>query len=369
MELTDGHSGFCDGKFLYLVDGDKLLRIDESFQVKELVAGLTSGKRMSFASLGSDVFWCNGSEKGRISGGEPTFWGVPVPKIKRLGVTSGSLRPGRYLVGVTGVQDGVVSGALPAVPIDLTSPGAIVVDAEASTPVDIYVSDADGRAVFWVQSTQDFPATVPAVGVSTSVLDLFDCAPPPVGHIVREFRGRVFVAVGDTLFFSMPLAPHLFRLSTDFQQLGERIVMMEPLTEGLFVATASATYWIEGSGPEDWRPRLVDRRKVAEGPGLRLSGRKLEGLNAETVYRRVSQPANEVVVWMTEDGPAFGLAGGQVQMLFDGQVAMEQAEWAALGFRELNGVRQVLMSLQRPTENVLAASDRVTCTVIKADAG
>lgn len=370
VELTDGHSGFAFGPDLFVMDAGRMLRVQGS-TVEELYAGL-GDSRVSFCSTAGQVFWCNGKQRGRIVQGAAALWGTERPQITVLGQSAGPLRSGRYMVAVTAEEaDGLESGALPAQPIDLTQ-GAIIVNITPSSApfINIYVSDPDGASLFWVRRapTDTFPLVINEVSLSTDLLDSVGLGPPPLGHVVREFRGRMLVADGSVLWFSSPLSPHLFRKSTDFQLFESRIVMLEPLTEGFFVATLDATYWVEGLEPAEWRPRVVDRRKVAEGPGLRLSGRKIEGLNAEAVYRRVQQPAQEVVLWMTEDGPAFGMAG-QVQLMFDGQVAVEKAERAALGFREIGGLRQVLMSLQQPTENVFASSDRVTCTVIKAGEG
>lgn len=370
MGLSDGHSGFAVGNQLYLVDGTELIRVDgRSYETAVVATGLTAGKRVSFAEHAGDVYWTNGEQKGRIRTGVNTYWGVPRPRITGLSQTPGPLLPGRYMVAVTGqMVDGTESGAYAAQVIDLTQ-GAIVVNVLAETPyVNLFVTDANGNTLYWAGSVaaSQFPYTISETNVSTQALDVIGCTEPPPGQIVRSFRGWLLVASAHMLYFSMPVSPHLFHPSTDYQMFEDEIVMMEPLTEGVFIAVRDRTYWVEGMSPADWRPRLVDTRKVVAGPGLRLPGRKIAGLNAETVYRRVQQPANEVVMWMTEDGPAVGLPGGQVQMLFDGAVAMDKATSASMAFRELDGIRQVLMSLQHTTENRFATTDRVSCTVIKA---
>ena len=375
MELTDGHSGFAFQDVVYFVNGTDLIAVEKKDWANPvtLYQGLVPGARVSFCEVGGQIFWCNGAQRGRIVGTQAFEWGMSRPRITSLGQTTGPLRPGRYMVAVTAeTEDDQESGAFNASDINVTQ-GAIVVNiAPCSYPfINIYVSDPDGSSLFWARRvpTDQFPVIVNETSVSTDLLDSIAYGPTPLGHIVREFRGRLLVALGNVLYFSSPISPHLFRLGTDFQMFDSRILMLEPLTEGFYIATETVTYWVEGAEPAEWRPRVVDKRKVAEGPGLRLSGRKVEGLNAETVYRRVQQPAAEVVIWMTQDGPAFGMSSGQVQLLFDGVVAMEQAERAALGFREIGGLRQVLMSLQQPTENRFAATDRVTCTVIKAGEG
>lgn len=370
MELTDGHSGFAFGDHLYLVDGTNLVAVDgQSYDINVLASGLAAGKHVSFTEHAGDVYWSNGEQKGRIRNHQNTYWGVPIPQITGLSQAPGTLLPGRYMVALTGqMVDGTESGARPAQVIDLTE-GAIVVSALVDTPyANLFVTDANGNTLFWAGSiaASQFPYTIYETGVSTQALDTIGCKEPPAGQIVRSWRGWLLVANANMLYFSMPVSPHLFHPSSDFQMFDDEIIMMEPLTEGVFIAVRNRTYWVEGQSPADWRPRLVDTRQVVAGPGLRLPGRKIAGLNPETVYRRVQQPANEVVMWMTEDGPAVGMPGGQVQLLFDGVVAMDKAQETAMGYRELGGIRQVLMSLRHTDVNRFASTDRVTCTVIKA---
>jgi hypothetical protein len=168
----------------------------------------------------------------------------------------------------------------------------------------------------------------------------------------------MLIASGSALYWSQPLAYHHFRIQTDVQLFPERIVLLAALDSGFFIATGSRTYWVSGDEPDQWQPRVVDTRPVAEGEPLRVSAHKLPKLQSE----------GEVLVWATSDGFVAGLADGTVQHLTDGRLAVDAFKQSALAFREVDGLRQILLSLQtKESETRFGATDRVTCRVIRAN--
>ncbi len=362
--FANAHSGVYVGGMLLLVEGTELLRLDINTYEAEVVAtGLTPGRLVSYCEYGSWVLWSNGVEKGRVG----SFWGLEPPTLSAISVGAGVLLPGRYLVTVAGeALNGIESGVRTAIEVNCPVHSTISINAvqmEAHVEyLNFYVSDVDQRSCFWqgrIHRTQ-LPYAITQVGVSTELPEFMHCSPPPPGQIIRSYRGRVLVALENALYFSMPLAPDQFKLSTDFQLFPTRMVLVEPLAEGVFVGTEDGvTYWVEGSGPEDWKSRVVDRKKIVEGSGLKLAGRKIPAL----------ETAVDVVLWMTEDGPAVGLPSGQVQLLLQGTYATDPAERATLMYREIDGLRQLIINSSDVMESRFASSDRATCRVIKAGEG
>ena len=137
----------------------------------------------------------------------------------------------------------------------------------------------------------------------------------------------------------------------------ERITMIEPMDDGLYLAEGKRTWWITGDDPKTWAMRQVDNREVFEGAALRAPASKLSSLQAQGM----------VCVWATKDGPVIGLNSGVVVPFAERRVAFDKHERAAFGFREVNGLSQMLVSLASPKEdNGFRATDVATCDVIKA---
>jgi hypothetical protein len=71
--------------------------------------------------------------------------------------------------------------------------------------------------------------------------------PMPPGKIVRAFNGRLLVARGKLIYFSEPFAPALHRPVEGFIPFPDRVTMVRPIDEGVYVGTTKATYWLAGT--------------------------------------------------------------------------------------------------------------------------
>jgi hypothetical protein len=278
----------------------------------------------------------------------------------------GALRAGRYLVAVTcETADGLESGARGTVAFEAAEGATLVLSGFAVDPaaalVNVYVSDCDGTVPFFVDAVfpDQLPIAVPQVGLTTDALDGLGWYPPLPGQCTALYRGRLLVARDAVLQWSQPLGFHHFARATDIQMFEGRIVLLEALDDGFYVATPTATYWVSGEEPEGWQPRMVDSSAAAEGPALWVPGQALPGLGYD----------GPVLVWASADGFVAGLPGGRIVHLSAGKVAMDAHARATLAYRESPGLRQILLGLrEQGASSRLASSDRVSCRVIKAGA-
>ena len=366
LTLTSAHSAVSVGGHLLLVDDGALKRVipGDPYQTETLATGLGSAE-VSYAALGGEVFWSSENANGRISGGQAAFWGLEAcapPSL--LPNSSGTLRAGRYLVAVTVEASGVESGCRSSSLVTLPADGGISVSIVGIDPnatlMNVYVSDTDGDKPFWVRSQPVVQAfTIDQVNVSLDLLDSIGIYPPPKGQIVREFKGRLLVASGSTLYWSGALEPHRFRLGSDLQMFQSRIVLLEPTIDGFYVACeAGPTWFVQGDDPDNWRPMEVATIPVCEGSALRIEGNKLPWAQTDALC----------VVWATRDGWAAGQPGGIIKYPTSGRIAMDTNAKASLVFREEGGLRQILLAARDKTAmGRFGATDRATATVIKAD--
>jgi hypothetical protein len=359
MELTDGHSGISIGGMLLVVDHGELKQVFPDYSTKTLVAGLGPDE-LSYAEAGGVVYWSNGDMVGRIQGGQASCWGLRACGPPTLTLTAGNLRAGRYLVATTVVVDEIESGSRGATAIDVPENCGILVDPHDEDPladtIEIYCSDCNGSALFWMREGSTL---INQVGTSTDLFDGLGAYPPPAGQIVRAYNGRILVAAGSVLYWSEPLAYHRFHVETDFQMFSSPIVLLEPMTDGFYLAVEDgATYWVAGAGPENWSPVVINNRPVCSGQALRLPGRKLPWAQTEAIC----------AVWGTADGWAVGLPNGTVKYPTDGRIAVDTHTKATLAYREEGGLRQILMSLRdKSSISHFGIGDTASAVVYKAD--
>lgn len=101
---------------------------------------------------------------------------------------------------------------------------------------------------------------------------------PPVGHLLEVMSGRMLVAQGSTMWFSMPFSPGHYRQSRDYVPFERRITMMKTVPTGLWVSDEAEVYWFQGHDPEQWEmarkapypaipgtAALVDASKIGSG--------------------------------------------------------------------------------------------------------
>ena len=354
LSLADGRALASFGDTLLLVDGDSLFRVEPNGWSQYLLThGLPTDQPVMMAEHGGSVWWACGDVRGSLRQGIPFHWGLPTPAILSATPTAGGLAPGRYLVTATVERDGLESGAQQPVLVELPAGGGIEVTVSATTdPVNLYCSTPDGKTPFFASTgsrIESLPTTDPC--------DFIGCHPPPEGHLLAGFGGRLLIAESNLLYWSLPGAYHHWRVGLDLQLFPDRITMLAPLDGGFYVGTEREVLWVQGDDPENWSPREVDTRPALEGTSLRVDGRKLPELQYPGV----------VQVWATTDGLAAGLPDGTVRHLTDGRLAIDPHQHATLAYREERGLRQILMGLRdRQAVSSFGASDTATCRIVRA---
>jgi hypothetical protein len=128
----------------------------------------------------------------------------------------------------------------------------------------------------------------------------------PGGHYVRYWRGRLLVARGRSLYFSMPLRYGLYDPSFGFVKFEGKIDFIESIESGVFVAVAGqGVFYLAGDEPAKWERKLIDVTPAQPGAVTVIPTVQLRALN-------LPSPQAWAVVWFTDKGFALGLASGMV---------------------------------------------------------
>lgn len=121
---------------------------------------------------------------------------------------------------------------------------------------------------------------------------------PPTGHLLAFFDSCILVAKGNVISRSDRFQYGWFRRYAFVE--GKRITMMQPVQGGLFVATASKTFFYEGSNIEQMQRKEVADYGVHEGTNKKAPS-SLLGLE---------NFGPEVFVWASPQGLCVGANGG-----------------------------------------------------------
>lgn len=366
--LLDGHSLAAVGPYLLVMDGGELysLHVDQAaVAATKLVQGLARAP-MSWVFAGVEAYGCNGTDAVRvISAHNARPWALPTPPAPALETAFGALQAGTYGVTATAVtKDGRESGASPVATIDVPEAGGIRVSQVHLHPLaaeaNLYLTTTNGSVPYYAgtMAARDDEVVLTQLPVTHDPCETIGLSGPPQGaDLVQAFKGRVLVAAGSALYWSQPLAYHLFDQAQDLQLFPTPLRLIAPLDTGFYVADRDTLYWCAGAEPSEWSIRPVSSVSVSRSQPLLLPAEKVPSLESPGL----------AALWMTSDGLMAGLEGGQTRLLSRDRVAVPAHQQASLVHREEAGVSQVLASLQERTRgNGFTATDRAECVVTRS---
>lgn len=353
---TGVRDGFSCATGTYFVEGASLKRLNSDNTTTTLFVGIT-GAQCSYELVGTTVYFSDGIVNKKIlSDGSVISWGLNVPAAPVLSGVVGTYGEGTYIGAITFVTaDGQESGASEFRSISVAKNAGIKFDALPS-PQDpqvnrlrLYLSAADGVVLYMA-------GEVAAGTVSHSVtagrydsgkpLDLQFISKPPPGRIVREFRGRMYIA--DAYGAVWPTEPYAYdhvKTASSFFQFSKPVTVFEPVRGGVWIV-ADKTYFYAGTGPEDFLPQTMLDYGAVFGTSQRV-------------------PNSDDVLWYSERGVVKGSADGQIENLQEKHVAAENGSSGAAHVRESDGVRQFIASIRNTQVSPLAAQSFLEMEVVR----
>lgn len=327
------------------------------------IATLTSTAAVHYVYASQRVWWSNGRDSGCVRlDGTAEAWGVPTPEGWTAAPSAvGGLTGGRYQITLAyRSARGEEGGAAVPVFVQVPEGGGITLGGlQAPSGVQqirVYVSAGRSEEL---RHAQDL-----AVGGSGALIgahqprrsldtQLMLRPMPPCTHLVAT-RGRIFGAQGRFTFWTEALRPGLYNPRGNVWPWPRPVTMMAaPVTEGfaLFVATASKTYLLRGTEPQDAAFDVVGR---GAQPGT-LAMVPGDALGFES--------AAPVPVWIDGDGQFVAGTPGGVTVLNKLAVAPTLRD-AAAAFIDTPGLRRYMAGGRKGRDARLSMGDRVTATVV-----
>lgn len=362
------HSLWTDDEFPVglFVDNGALHAVDASGGVSSL--GVTVGNApLSYTKIGERVFYSNRTSSGMIDMAlQRADWGPETPAGQPdLSLATGlALHPGQYQVAVTFIDAlGRESGSTLAAAIELPAERGIALNnipqPLTAVAIAVFLTDANDQ-VLRLHSVLPAGTTTLLIGQSAQgrALETQFLKPMPAGQIVGLLNGRQFVADGRNLRWSPPLRYGLTDPVRHVLRFADDIDLFAPVSEGasggVFVAAGARTFYFAGNDPAAWALNIKKSTGAIPGSYCRIPGNAL-GL----------QDTERVPVWIATDGQVcIGGAGGGIATPKQGLALIDNADRAAVLFREEDGLQQFVAALRGPRQQGMAVRDKAVAHVI-----
>lgn len=370
---ADIHSLVSTKKNSFFCEGAALKRLNRDFTATPVRTGLDLSAGLSYAEVDGRVYYSNGSQKGVITEeAVHAEWGVeaPVGQPMLAATAAGGLDAGTYQVAITYVSAlGEESGTGRAALLELPVGGGILISSipqSSAASCNIYVSPANGDVLYLVKSVAMGTAstTVQSTINFSRMLETQFMEQVPAGHIVRHFKGRMWVAVGDLLVFSLPLRYGLYDPRFTYFRYSERISIVQPVEDGIYVVSGVETFFLSGTNPKDMSQSVVYHQGGVEGTGmsvppkaLKADNKLLDGVLSEGV-------TEDVAYWFSTTGAVLGLPGGVTKPVTEDRMTISDYGQGATFLREEGDVRQLITALTNKGEGSgFGATDTATAEV------
>ena len=135
--------------------------------------------------------------------------------------------------------------------------------------------------------------------------DARDFQAMPVGKHLELYRGRIYVAKDNVLFFSEPLAYQAYDPARNWIPFDASIRMVQAVHDGLYIGTSKGVFFLQGETVQNMTFKNVSISAPIEGTDLKIDGRNI--LAGEIPVQGV--------MWTAEDGIYVGYPEGQAMNL------------------------------------------------------
>lgn len=255
-----------------LVRSGNLLRMDASYATSVVKALDDAAARMAFERVSDRIYFSNGTDVGVYENGAVRSWGLPMATLPGAVATSGNMPAGKYQFTMSWLRaDGQESGAPMCGLIELPAIGGIVFTLPVSSHPDVvgkvlYLSPPNGETTMEAAAVNNSLTSLTWLSDPSALsepLTVQFLQPAPAGQLIAFYRGRTFVAVGDTLYLSEPYAYEQFDLRR-YMQLDGRITLLAPFSDkdrssdanrdsGFFIGTDRSCGVLAGTDAENFQ--------------------------------------------------------------------------------------------------------------------
>jgi hypothetical protein len=150
-----------------------------------------------------------------------------------------------------------------------------------------------------------------------------DFQSPPVGNIVRHFKGKMYVVRHDTVWYSEPYDHSAFDMVRNFLKFDSGIIMFRPVERGIFVSDHERVYFLRGDSVQE---KFFEKVGICNYPAIRGMDEKFMGrLNpvegSRGIMPFVDTEMGELgTVFTSKEGICYGGPDGEFYNLTDKKI-------------------------------------------------
>ena len=344
------HSVYADPRGLLVGRGTGVYLVDETSYTGTTLCDMGVEAQVDFSDYNGNLYIC---------GPQALYW-LPAGsnEARRVGVAlpdtlptiasygSGQLLDSTYSVALSWVDDRGEESPTVLLGTILLVGGVLLTGLElrAGYRYRVYMSHANGEELYLAA---EFDATFTQYTVMErpegAVRSTQHLAPMPPGQFVRGDKGRLYVAAGDTLWFSEPLRPHLTDPRHSFIQFSGDIRFMEIVNFGMYVGDDRGVWWLAGTDPAKF-----ELQSVSDALPIRRSSITILTSNLGEPF---SKSENNDALWLSTHGYMVGSVRGEVSPLHPERVRLAADLEGKSVFMTRKGVKQVItLTAAAPSE-------------------
>lgn len=347
----------------YGTRGNELISLNDDYSI-EVIDPSFGPEKLSFEEVDGIVYFTSTNKNGIIEEDTYRSWGIPKVNLSpTLTRVIGTLPAGTYqasytYVSTTGRESGSGVSSNITVPdgsgISLSIPN--IYGGEIAF-ARVYCSTQNGETLYF--------SGIALLGTTYTISDLMGLIKPlrtfnldkaPLGHIVRYYRGRIYVASDNILYYSEPFQYEHFKLNSNYIEFPTRITEVMPVEDGIWIGS-DRLYYLSGESPSQFKRTTKEYVRVVEGTATRISGSYVHIDNTPIGYK-----------WLvcTDLGIFILFNQGMTLNTTAQNVSLERADSGTSLFLQDSGMNQYLSILktnQQPNNAVMG--DLVETTIIR----
>lgn len=347
----------------YGVRNGDLVQIYPDYSYRTLVSGV-GNIAVSFEEIDSIIYFSSSNTNGTIIDEIPYHWGIPKNQLApSLTAVGGTLDAGTYQVSFTyvdsrGGESGTIHASIITVPsgsgislyIPPVSDGSLV-------SARVYCSTTDGDTLFY-EGTSTLNTTH-FISSSTNLINplrTFNLDKPPLGSIIRHYKGRMYIADSNILWYSEPFQYNYFKLDSNYFEFPKKIEEVMVVDDGIWIGS-DKIYYLAGSDPDKFRLDIKESVSVVPGTSTRISA---------SYARMDGVPGDDRWLVTTDLGIFMLFNQGVSSNLTSATIDVPDATSGTSLFLQEGGINRYLSILKTiPDPNKVAMGDMVESQVIR----
>ncbi len=133
---------------------------------------------------------------------------------------------------------------------------------------------------------------------------------PPLGGVMTHYKGRVYIAQGQVLWFSEPFNFGAFDLARNVISFPANITMLHAVEGGIWVSDQTATYFLRGDNPQNFTLQFRSNDPAVQGTSIEVQG--LAFPRQEGGYSFIQSHGHFSILWVSTAGICCGSPDGQM---------------------------------------------------------